>query len=51
MHEGRHIEAQRVIASLTGDTYDSEATLLQTRLIMQSINQSHQLGVVKKRNM
>ncbi|KAL8276397.1 hypothetical protein RQP46_011195 [Phenoliferia psychrophenolica] len=51
MHEGRHIEAQRVIAALTGDTYDSEATLLQTRLIMQSIDQSHQMGVVKKRNM
>ncbi|KAI5481366.1 putative MFS monosaccharide transporter [Pseudohyphozyma bogoriensis] len=51
MHEGRHIDAQRVIAALTDDTYDSEATLLQTRLIMQAIEQSHQLGVVKKRNM
>ena len=51
MHEGKHIEAQRVIAALADDTYDSEATLLQTRLIMQSIEQSHQLGVVKKRNM
>lgn len=51
MHEGRHIDAQRVVAALTDDTYDSEATLLQTRLIMQSIEQSHQLGVVKKRNM
>ncbi|KAL8287655.1 hypothetical protein RQP46_003513 [Phenoliferia psychrophenolica] len=51
MHEGRHIDAQRVIAALAGDTYDSEATLLQTRLIMQTIEQSHQLGVVKKRNM
>ncbi|GAA5955370.1 hypothetical protein JCM21900_005791 [Sporobolomyces salmonicolor] len=51
MHEGRHIDAQRVIAALNGDTYDSEATVVQTRLIMQSIEQSHQLGVVKKRNM
>lgn len=51
MHEGRHIDAQRVVAALTDDKYDSEATLLQTRLIMQSIEQSHQLGVVKKRNM
>lgn len=51
MHEGHHIEAQRVVAALTDDRYDSEATLLQTRLIMQSIEQSHQLGVVKKRNM
>lgn len=51
MHEGRHIDAQRVIAALADDTYDSEATILQTRLIMQSIEQSHQLGVVKKRNM
>ncbi|CEQ42903.1 SPOSA6832_04782 [Sporobolomyces salmonicolor] len=51
MHEGRHIDAQRVIAALSGDTYGSEATVVQTRLIMQSIEQSHQLGVVKKRNM
>jgi hypothetical protein len=51
MHEGRHIDAQRVIAALNDDTYDSEATIIQTRLIMQSIEQSHQLGVVKKRNM
>ncbi|GAA5989812.1 hypothetical protein JCM11641_003375 [Rhodosporidiobolus odoratus] len=51
MHEGRHVEAQRVIAALNDDRYDSEATIVQTRLIMQSIEQSHQLGVVKKRNM
>ncbi|BGP13476.1 sugar transporter-like protein [Rhodosporidiobolus nylandii] len=51
MHEGRHIDAQRVIAALNDDTYDSEATIIQTRLIMQSIEQSHQLGVIKKRNM
>jgi hypothetical protein len=51
MHEGRHIDAQRVVAALTDDTYDSEATILQTRNIMQAIEQSHQLGVVKKRNM
>ncbi|BGP42522.1 sugar transporter-like protein [Rhodotorula kratochvilovae] len=51
MHEGRHIEAQRVIAALADDAYDSEATILQTRIIMQSIEQSHQLGAIKKRNM
>lgn len=51
MHEGRHVDAQRVVAALTDDAYDSEATILQTRIIMQSIEQSHQLGVVKKRNM
>ncbi|GAA6022858.1 hypothetical protein JCM10207_001425 [Rhodosporidiobolus poonsookiae] len=51
MHEGRHVDAQRVVAALAGDRYDSEATVIQTRLIMQSIEQSHQLGVVKKRNM
>ncbi|GAA5841365.1 hypothetical protein JCM11251_006163 [Rhodosporidiobolus azoricus] len=51
MHEGRHVDGQRVIAALAGDTYDSEATVVQTRLIMQGIEQSHQLGVIKKRNM
>ncbi|KAK4700129.1 hypothetical protein P7C70_g6123, partial [Phenoliferia sp. Uapishka_3] len=51
MQDGRHVEAQRVIAALAGEKYDSEVTLLQTRLIMQSIDQSHQLGVIKKRNM
>ncbi|KAG0660350.1 hypothetical protein C6P46_004650 [Rhodotorula mucilaginosa] len=44
MHEGRHVDAQRVVAALADDAYDSEATILQTRLIMQSIEQSHQLG-------
>ena len=51
MHEGRHVDAQRVIAALADDTYDGEATLLQTRIIMQTIEQSHQLGVVRKRNL
>ena len=51
MHEGRHVDAQRVVAALADDAYDSEATILQTRLIMQSIEQSHQLGVIRKRNM
>lgn len=51
LHQGHHAEAQRVVASLTDDTYDSEATLLQTRIIMQSIQMSHELGSVSKRNM
>ncbi|GAA6033151.1 hypothetical protein JCM8097_002970 [Rhodosporidiobolus ruineniae] len=51
MHEGKHVAAQQVVAALAGDKYDSEATVIQTRLIMQSIEQSHQLGVIKKRNM
>ncbi|GAA5907793.1 hypothetical protein JCM6882_004559 [Rhodosporidiobolus microsporus] len=51
MHEGRHVEAQQIIAALAGEKYDSEATVVQTRLIMQGIEQSHQLGVIKKRNM
>lgn len=51
LHQGHHAEAQRVVAALTDDTYDSEATLLQTRIIMQSIQMSHELGTVSKRNM
>ncbi|GAA5920252.1 hypothetical protein JCM6882_007913 [Rhodosporidiobolus microsporus] len=51
MHKGRHIEVQQIIAALAGEKYDSEATVIQTRLIMQGIEQSHQLGVIKKRNM
>lgn len=51
MHNGRHVDAQRVVAALCDDTYDSEATLLQTRIIMQSIAASDELGQVRKRNL
>mgnify|MGYP001564691502 CR=1 FL=1 len=48
---GRHVEAQRVIAALADDKYDGEATLLQTRLIMQTIAQSKAMGVQRKREL
>lgn len=35
MNEGRRDEAQVVLAALAGDTINSQATLLQTRLISQ----------------
>lgn len=49
--QGRHVDAQRVVAALQGDRYDGPETIAQTRLIMQTIEQSKALGVVKKRNM
>ncbi|GAA5881473.1 hypothetical protein JCM16303_005668 [Sporobolomyces ruberrimus] len=51
MGQGRHVEAQRVVAALQGDRYDGPETIAQTRLIMQTIEQSKALGAVKKRNM
>lgn len=51
LHHGHHVEGQRVIAALAGTAYDSEATQLQTRLITQSIEQSHEQGAVRKRNL
>lgn len=49
--QGRHVEAQRVVAALQGDRYDGPETIAQTRLIMATIEQSKALGAVKKRNM
>ncbi|GAA6061804.1 hypothetical protein JCM10212_004860 [Sporobolomyces blumeae] len=49
--QGRHVDAQRVVAALQGDRYDGPATIAQTRVIMQTIEQSKSLGAVKKRNM
>ncbi|KAL8292075.1 hypothetical protein RQP46_001541 [Phenoliferia psychrophenolica] len=51
MMEGKRVEAQVVIAALAGDTFNSEATLLQTRLISQAIDQSKAAGVSRKRDM
>ncbi|KAM0750892.1 putative MFS monosaccharide transporter [Meredithblackwellia eburnea MCA 4105] len=51
MNQGRAAEAQQVVAALTGDTFDSEATLLQTQLIIQSIEQSRELGIARKRDL
>ncbi|GAA5838561.1 hypothetical protein JCM3766R1_006011 [Sporobolomyces carnicolor] len=51
MSQGRHVDAQRVVAALQGDRYDGPQTIAQTRLIMQAIEQTKSLGAIKKRNM
>ncbi|GAA6017780.1 hypothetical protein JCM11491_004616 [Sporobolomyces phaffii] len=51
MSQGRHVDAQRVVAALQGDRYDGPETIAQTRLIMQTIEQTKALGDIKKRNM
>ncbi|GAA5988946.1 hypothetical protein JCM5350_007491 [Sporobolomyces pararoseus] len=51
MSQGRHVDAQRVVAALQGDRYDGPETIAQTRLIMQTIEQTKALGAIKKRNM